>query len=482
MSNPARIISVWNLGPVTIPRRGLVLAGMAMAGLLALAAFLQRFSSFTGNRVVSEPFWWLFAGGMLACYWFGYRSLQSAQARVNLGPVIVLFPICFCLLALLISPVRSIDLSGYINIGWLQHGYQANPYVTTLAEIPGGDRDPMFRLSNWQWTPCAYGFLFCRIASVLCQSGQWNLAAFLFRAICVLVFLGAGWIVARGSKLLGGTNSNQSLFLFLWNPFLLMMFTVEGHNDLWMGLCTALSLFFAVAGTRLPVIPCLVLAVLLKHYALIALPFVLLFMARRFGWRKTAVSSILGLLLGMAIAWPYLVDLQKFQIAGQLANAGEAHNSLVALLYFPFEVGQHHFHWPEAWGDGFLDISRAAGLFGIVGFAVILAWRRFRGAAYDGRELVRDAVLLHFVLICLVTPKFYGWYLGMFFPLVLWLPAQDWLRRVVLAISCTQLLSLTFIDQTHVLNVLVMLVLPLVWGWRYRPLFSPSRSGVSEER
>jgi hypothetical protein len=439
-----------------------------MAGLLLLAALLQRVPGFVNQHAISGPFWGLFVAVMLGCYWFGYQALQNVRPGENPAPIIIVFASGFCLLSFLITPFHSIDLSGYINIGWQQAGHGINPYVTMLADIPNRDRDPMFQPSPWEFTPCAYGFLFCRIANLFCLPGQRDLALLLFRALGVVVFLATGWIVWRGSRRFGVSNPERSLFLFLWNPLVLMMFTVEVHNDLWMGLCTALSIFFAVAGTWLPVIPCLVLAVLLKHYAVILLPFILLYMVRHFGWKKTGVSSVLGLLLGIAIAWPYLVDIQKFRIAGQLQNAGEMHNSLLTILYFPFEIGQKPFPWLESWGRCFLDVLRPAGLGAFLVLTLSLGWRRLRAPGYDARTLVYDAVLLHFVLICLVTPKFYCWYLGMFFPLAFWLPEEDRLRRAVLAISCAQLLSLTFIDHAHFLNVLVMLVLPLAWVWKRR--------------
>jgi hypothetical protein len=50
----------------------------------------------------------------------------------------------------------------------------------------------------------------------------------------------------------------------------------------------------------------------------------------------------------------------------------------------------------------------------------------------------------------------------MFLPLALLLPAGDRLRRAVLAVSCGQVLALTFINRAHFLNVLVMLVAPLL--------------------
>src|SRR5260370_7866860 len=113
------------------------------------------------------------------------------------------------------------------------------------------------------------------------------MALFLFRALGVGVFLGAGWVVWRGSRLLGLSHPDRALYLFLWNPLLLLMFAVHGHNDLWMGLCSALAVFCAVAATWLPVMRLLVTAVLLKHSAAIGLPFAFLYLFLPYA-RKTS--------------------------------------------------------------------------------------------------------------------------------------------------------------------------------------------------
>ena len=72
--------------------------------------------------------------------------------------------------------------------------------------------------------------------------------------------------------------------------------------------------------------------------------------------------------------------------------------------------------------------------------------------------------MIQFALICIASPKYYAWYLGMFYPLALWLPEGDRLRRVILAVTSAQLLSLTFVAQAHFLNVVLMLVVPMIWA------------------
>jgi hypothetical protein len=105
-------------------------------------------------------------------------------------------------------------------------------------------------------------------------------------------------------------------------------------------------------------------------------------------------------------------------------------------------------------------------------------WIRLRDRHYDRATYLRDCVLVQFVLVCLVSSKYYAWYIGMFFPLALWLPPGDRLRRIVLAVSCAQLLSLTFVAQAHFLNSLLMLVLPVMWA-AYAP---PSPLSVLDRR
>jgi len=70
---------------------------------------------------------------------------------------------------------------------------------------------------------------------------------------------------------------------------------------------------------------------------------------------------------------------------------------------------------------------------------------------------------VQFVLVCLVSSKFYPWYLGMFLPLAYWLPAGDKLRTAVLAVACVQVLQFTFLRNAHGINTVILLLGPLAY-------------------
>jgi hypothetical protein len=59
----------------------------------------------------------------------------------------------------------------------------------------------------------------------------------------------------------------------------------------------------------------------------------------------------------------------------------------------------------------------------------------------------------------------------MLLPLALLLDEEDPLRRLVVLISCTQLLSLTFFKQAYMLNYFALMVIPawLIFRQRNKP-------------
>jgi hypothetical protein len=450
-----------------------------MLALLGLAALFFRVPALAASPLASELFRWLLAGGLLAAYLAGYQALRALPDPAGQCPVIAGFAAGFCGLALLVPPFHDIDLPCYINIGWQQARYGLNPYACTLSETPGWQQDPMFR-PYWEYTPSAYGFLFTRLAEVLCRlgGGNWWATAFLFRAINVPAFGLTGWLVWRGCRRLRLPHPERAVYLLLWNPLLLVTGITHAHNDLLMGLLTLAGVYAAVAGGWLAAAVALAAATLVKYAALFLVPPAVLFLGRRRGWARAGAGVAAGLLVGLALALPYVGGVRQFQLARAAANVTEVHNSLTALVNYPCEVGVEPFPPLAPYAPAALGAIKLASWAAFAAFAARLLWRRCRGGRYGQGAFVRDCVLVSFALVCLASSKFYPWYLGMFFPLALWLPEGDRLRRAVLAVAGAQLLSLTFVNQAHGLNVVVMLVLPLALALRRTPPRRPGHAGA----
>src|SRR5262249_20028436 len=218
-----------------------------------------------GRRAVAEGFHWLWAGGMLAAYLLGYRALRAGGGR---AAVVVGFAAGLGLLALLLPPFHSIDVYCYANIGWQQVGHGVNPYVAHVDETPGWERDPMFS-PYWVDIPSAYGFLFARVARLVCLLGGGRLGGtvLLFEAVNAVALALTAAVVWWGCRRLRRPAPERALYLILWNPLLLVHALGNGHNDVLMALCTAAGACCALAGGWLALLPALAAAALVKYLA-----------------------------------------------------------------------------------------------------------------------------------------------------------------------------------------------------------------------
>jgi hypothetical protein len=208
---------------------------------------------------------------------------------------------------------------------------------------------------------------------------------------------------------------------------------------------------------------------LIKIGTAVLFPFALLFLWKRHGWKKAVASAGLALLVGVLYTAPYLTADAGFpQLARAATNATAIHNSLPSLIFFPFEVCAKPFPFLREHEEVIQTAIKMVFWASFLGLAATLGFLRLCRRSYNGASFASDCLLLQFVLICLCSSKYYAWYLGMFFPLALWVPSGHWLRRAVLALSCAQLLSLTGIGQAHGLNVVLMLLVPLAWALQPR--------------
>ena len=212
-------------------------------------------------------------------------------------------------------------------------------------------------------------------------------------------------------------------------------------------------------------VPLLMIGVSVKQSSIIVLPFVLFYLAKRYGARKAAIGLVLGIGLWAALAAPYLLhDGGRISLERIFkASFRSCPQTLAGFLFFPYQLASRlspalmAFRPRVIWAIGLVLAL------GFVAFYLRLLVLRLRGP-YGPAKLLYDSVLVQFVLVCFVSVKFYPWYLGMFLPLAYWLPRDDKLRRVVLAVSCAQVFQFTSLRGMNGLSAVVLLLGPAAYG------------------
>jgi alpha-1,6-mannosyltransferase len=452
------------------------LAALMLLVYAALAVFYST-PALSQPRINKELMVWPVTFLLLWGYWRGYILAKDHSVPRRW---ILLSGLGLAVLAALVPPFHSTDMFGYVNRGWQQAHYHLNPYVYTVNAIPHWENDPMIT-NHWVNNPSPYGFLYLLVAKGLCLLGHGDksltLAWFkLGNFLMHLLTAGLIWMAAKylnespRSPYPGKIRPELALYVYLWNPLILINTLANGHNDIYMGFFVTLSALFALTGAWLWVLPSLMAATLMKYGAVVIFPIATLFLIKNKAWKALAG----GLLICLGLFWisgqPFLPEWQQFHLSEINHNAFVSHGSLHSLLFIGFKtlVNEAIPAWTP-YLEPVRSFLKNSLLLAYVAFCVRLLWVRTRQNPYIAATFIRDALMVMALLVCVVSLKFYPWYLSMFFPLALFLPDEDGLRHWLLVVSGAQLFSITFIGQAHLLNFIVMTALPTAWViWQRR--------------
>ncbi len=282
---------------------------------------------------------------------------------------------------LVAPPLGSRDVYAYGCQGWIWwHG--GNPYTTGVLD--GGCPSAASVPDLWWHTATPYGPL----AVVL--SGLASAAPLvIFR----LLALGAAALLAWQLPRLG---SPIALRLGLVTPLVLIHGISGLHNDLLVAALVVWSLTLAI-GHRAAVWVGLVLAaaVGIKATALVAVPFALILLGRR--WWVGALSAaggfaVLSAVTGLGLGW-----IPALRHTGELAQWSSPPTAV------GMAVGYVVGHASTA-----IAVTRAIGLAALAGFAAWQLYRAWRGRHDPRRVIVACGQTL--AAAALLGPVFYPWY------------------------------------------------------------------------
>ena len=196
----------------------------------------------------------------------------------------------------------------------------------------------------------------------------------------------------------------------------------------------------------------LILSVLVKYITIILIPLLLLWI-----WKRARYIPYYGLITGIlcfyfSSQYFNLFNIDYTEISN---NATLFHKSLFDVVNTVFKLITK------------TDLPRSAVLISLAAYALFYAYIFFKlffskADKKSDLDFLKSLSVVYAVLLLIISPKFHSWYLISLLPF-----AAISHPRLCFALSLGHLLSITFIDQAHVLNYLLMTVLPVAQTYFY---------------
>ncbi|MBY0449019.1 MAG: glycosyltransferase 87 family protein [Cyanobacteria bacterium] len=391
-----------------------------------------------------------------------------------------------CFILIWVIPFNSRDLYGYIDIGVLQLDYGKNPYLDVISSIPNWQTNPMLH-EHWADSPKPYGFLFNGLCWLLAYWAQHSfIACFLiFKTLNSLALFAASQCFFYLARYYSLDKPLTRLFIVACNPLILLQTVAIGHNDILLSVLI-LAAFWALTlkhNNSITSMLFLTASLWIKYVSGVFFPgWVVLFWIQK-SWRNLFLgcgSAIaLTLLLGL---FPTNNFLNFYHGMTQTIGISQfsVHSFCYRTVYYLAHWLSHWFPSLNTWIDPFASVLKQL-LLAVSSALILWLWLGFYQFSKTepkpsekmlSKKYLETGTLSLIILIMIASSVFHSWYITLFFPLVFLIESRPRLLTFVWLLSLFHLLSFTALQNIHILNVLLLTVVPLAWAWR-RPIERP---------
>jgi len=237
-------------------------------------------------------------GVLTVAYLVGWRAVRGGGAA---GWLVWSGPVVFAATLFWLLPITA-DLFVSLSRAYLLTDLGVNPLLHAPAEFPGDRLLSAYR-TLYAAQPAVYGpawVLFAAPATVSRYDVAWGL--FYLKGLAVVAFWGSAWLLYRMLRRVRPAWAQEGVYLFAWNPLVLVLGVGDGHNDLVMMAVVLWAFCWLLRQRWVPAFGGLAVAVWIKYVAVVVLPLFILYawqQARRCGRNPWL---LLGRSLGAVVA------------------------------------------------------------------------------------------------------------------------------------------------------------------------------------
>lgn len=355
-----------------------------------------------------------------------------------------LFIAIIAIIFIAVLPFTSSDIFYYLGVGRLDSTYHQNPYYTTIKEFVNQENNQEYlqtdsvlatgNSNTWADTTVVYGpvwTLICKTIASL-SFGNIDIGLLLFKIANMLVHLINCYFIYK--------ISHKKIFTLIYglNPLILIEGIACVHNDIWVALFILMALyFFAKKKNLIGTVTCLALATAIKYFAIIILPFLIIYYFRKEEPSKRLKKCIqYGILFLVILAIPYLFYIRDLQVLSGLFVQQE---KLAKSFYI---ILTEYFKEPK------VEVGTVnhllLGIFVIIYFftcVILLNKKQIRL-----REEIRKANYFIMAFLFLLITNFQPWYIIWLFPLLMWQKAEDilWIPQIAIITEFANSIFLTY--------------------------------------
>lgn len=343
-----------------------------------------------------------------------------------------------------VLPFTSSDVFYYLGIGRLDSSYHQNPYYATITNfVEQGENNEYLQIDTvlaqgysnyWAGSTVVYGpvwTLICKLVATL-SFGNVDLGLLTFKLVNVLVHLCNCYLIYK--------ISHKKIFTLLYglNPFVLIEGIACVHNDMFVILFILIALYFLVKKKNLlGSIALLVMATAIKYFAIILLPFIIIYYFRKEKPLERLGRCIqYGGLFLIILTIPYLFYMQDGQVLnGLITQQGKVAKSFYVMII-------------EYFKEPTLSVSTVnhvlLGAFTIIYFFTCIILLNKKHIRF--REEMRK--VNHFIMafLFLLITNFQPWYIIWLFPLLIWQRAEKirWIPQIAIISEFANSIFLTY--------------------------------------
>lgn len=228
----------------------------------------------------------LFIGIFIALFTIYIYIIKNAKKIFQNNKTMAKYIIIICTIFTIILPMTSTDIFYYIGTGWTEAKYKVNPYYTSIKDVieyqisNGQEIDEILQKTPqvWRGQTIVYGPLWpviCKILSGL-SFGNASIALAIYKIFNLLLHILNCYVIYKLTK------KKAFVLLYGLNPMILFNGLSNVHNDILSISLILIALYFFKKKKNVALtVVFTALATSVKYYAILLIPFLILYHYRK---------------------------------------------------------------------------------------------------------------------------------------------------------------------------------------------------------